>query len=125
MFVKKLVLLQLMAQQAQYAQFFFQLADLGSALGHSPLRETARSLLQLMPADTHTIEQLHLTFVVSQTSPTTTSEVNDETASPTIEKSLPTIDSLFFSSSPSQALYYLQVKYFFLHSQLINKNLKF
>lgn len=97
-----------MSQQAQYAQFFFQLADLGSALGHSPLRETARSLLQLMPADTHTIEQLHLIFLGNQTN-TAPAEVNEQAASPTTEKSLPTIDSLFFSSSPSQALYYLQV----------------
>lgn len=98
-----------MSQQAQYAQFFFQLADLGSALGHSPLRETARSLLQLMPSDTHTIEQLHLIFLGNQ-SDTAPAEVNNvEAASPTTEKSTPTIDSLFFSSSPSQALYYLQV----------------
>ncbi|KAF4521158.1 hypothetical protein B566_EDAN017868 [Ephemera danica] len=45
----------LMSQQAQYAQFFFQLADLGLALGHAHLRDAARNLLQLMPADTHTM----------------------------------------------------------------------
>ncbi|XP_059479532.1 probable ubiquitin carboxyl-terminal hydrolase FAF-X isoform X3 [Neocloeon triangulifer] len=100
----------LMAIQSQFAQFFFQLADLGSALGHSSLRETARSILQLMPADTHTIQQLHLTFSVNSTGHTPT-EVNGEVVSPTTEKSPPTMDSLFFSSSPSQALYYLQVMY--------------
>lgn len=101
---------QLMSQQAQYAQFFFQLADLGLALCHAPLRDAARSLLQLMPADTHTVEQLHRAF-----SPPSITESNGEVPSPTQAQAC-TVDNLFFTSSPSQVLYYLEVRHFFTPS---------
>ena len=39
-----------MANSARYAQFFFQLADLGSQLSISKLRDCSRALLKLMPA---------------------------------------------------------------------------
>jgi ubiquitin carboxyl-terminal hydrolase 9/24 len=109
-----------MSQQAQYAQFFFQLADLGLALGHAHLRDAARNLLQLMPADTHTVEQLHQAFSVTP-SPQPCEPNGDLPGSPTqsLQQSttLPspsqpprcTVDDLFFSSSPSQVLYYLEV----------------
>ena len=42
--------LQLMAKNARYAQFLFQLADLGCSLQISKLWECARALLKLMPA---------------------------------------------------------------------------
>lgn len=40
---------QLMAQQQQYAQFLFQLADLGSSLNVPALRDEAHAVLKLMP----------------------------------------------------------------------------
>lgn len=38
-----------MAQQQQYAQFLFQLADLGSSLSVPALRDEAHAVLKLMP----------------------------------------------------------------------------
>lgn len=44
-----IIYLQLMAQQQQYAQFLFQLADLGSSLNIPALRDEAHAVLKLMP----------------------------------------------------------------------------
>ncbi|KFM62547.1 putative ubiquitin carboxyl-terminal hydrolase FAF-Y, partial [Stegodyphus mimosarum] len=48
----------LMSQQQQYAQFLFQLADLGSSLNVPALRDEAYAVLKLMPPDAHTYERL-------------------------------------------------------------------
>lgn len=39
-----------MANTAKYAKFMFQLSDLGCSLQVPKLRDTARTLLKLMPA---------------------------------------------------------------------------
>lgn len=44
------VVFQLMAQDPRYAQFLFQLSDLGGQLQVPKLRDTARAVLKLMPA---------------------------------------------------------------------------
>lgn len=43
-----------MANQTKYCQFLLQLADLGSSLNLPQLRDGARILLNLIPADQHT-----------------------------------------------------------------------
>lgn len=84
-----------MSQSTQYAQFFCQLSSLGSSLGHEPLRDGARALLQLMPPDRTTIERLSYLF--------------KGTPVPTLPEN--TLESMFFSASPAQVLYHLEVLY--------------
>lgn len=45
---------QIMSAQAKYTQFLLQLADLGCALQLPQLRDSARALLNIMPADQFT-----------------------------------------------------------------------
>lgn len=73
----------LMSMQRNYAHFFCQLAALGSTLEFAPLRDGARALLQLMPADTTTVEKLLYLF-------TGNNEPDNN------------IDSMFFSASPAE-----------------------
>ena len=44
-----LCLFQLMSNSARYAQFMFQLSELGSSLQMPKLRECARGILKLLP----------------------------------------------------------------------------
>lgn len=83
-----------MSHSTQYAQFFCQLSSLGSSLGHGPLRDGARALLLLMPPDRTTMERLLFLF---KGSPAGLPET--------------TIDTMFFSASPAQVLYHLEVLY--------------
>lgn len=83
-----------MSQSTQYAQFFCQLSSLGSILGHAPLRDAARALLLLMPPDRTTMERLLFLF---KGTPAGLPET--------------TIDSMFFSATPAQVLYHLEVLY--------------
>jgi ubiquitin carboxyl-terminal hydrolase 9/24 len=48
----------IMSLQPTYCQFLLQLADKGCSLGHAPLRDAARAMLKLMPADVETIKKL-------------------------------------------------------------------
>lgn len=45
---------QIMSAQAKYTQFLLQLADLGCTLQLPQLRDSARALLNIMPADQFT-----------------------------------------------------------------------
>lgn len=83
-----------MSQSTQYAQFFCQLSSLGSNLGHGPLRDGARALLLLMPPDKTTTERLHNLF-----------------KGPPAGQPETTIESMFFSATPAQVLYHLEVLY--------------
>lgn len=87
----------LMAQQQMYAQFLFQLADLGSSLNVPALRDEAHAVLKLMPPDAHTVETLKSICLDH-------SKLGDQSLSPTLE-------SVFFAASPSQVLYNLEVAY--------------
>lgn len=90
-----------MSQRSQYATFFFQLADLGCTLQHSQLRDGARNLLQLVPPDTFTVTKLQWLF----------DHYKDDEAlqNPQNNEQNTTVDSLFFTASPSQVLYNLEV----------------
>ena len=90
-----------MSQRAQYAQFFFQLADLGCALRLEQLRDGARNLLQLVPPDVLTVMRLEWVFGVNASQDSIPPPCNLHTVS--------TVDNLFFSASPSQVLYNLEV----------------
>ncbi|XP_018561344.1 probable ubiquitin carboxyl-terminal hydrolase FAF-X isoform X3 [Anoplophora glabripennis] len=82
----------LMSQQQVYAQFFCQLMALGSTLDFPILRNGGHALLQLIPCDVMTIEKLRILF-------TTPGEQNI------------TMDSMFFSATPAEVLYNLEVLY--------------
>ncbi|XP_008200473.2 probable ubiquitin carboxyl-terminal hydrolase FAF-X isoform X3 [Tribolium castaneum] len=82
----------LMSTQHVYAQFFCQLSHLGSVLEYPPLRDGGYGLLQLMPCDTETTEKLRILF-------TTPGEQNI------------TMDNMFFSATPAEVLYNLEVLY--------------
>lgn len=93
---------QVMSQRSQYATFFFQLADLGCSLLHSQLRDGARNLLQLVPPDTFTVTRLQWLFghYKDDEALQIASHCNEQNT---------TVDSLFFTASPSQVLYNLEV----------------
>lgn len=85
-----------MSHHSQYAQFFFQLADIGMSLNCPALRESALSLLQIMPADVQTIENIKSLCAFAANSP---EEYNSK------------FDSIFFSNSPTEVVYNLGVIY--------------
>lgn len=87
----------LMAQEQQYTQFLFQLADLGSSLNVPALRDAAYALLRLMPADSHTVNKLRSVCLDH-------AKLGDHSLQPSLE-------SIFFVSSPSQVVYTLGVCY--------------
>lgn len=88
-----------MSQQPHYVQFFFQVADKGCELKDSALRDSARSILKLIPPDISTIERLQLLFGGSNNNGTL---MNTSLPAPTVENT-------FFSQSPSHVLYNLEV----------------
>ncbi|XP_070538663.1 ubiquitin carboxyl-terminal hydrolase 9X-like isoform X2 [Ptychodera flava] len=83
--------------QPRYAQFLWQVADLGTQLEIPALRDGARSLLKLMPADSQCVEKIKALCLDH-------AKLGDQSLSPSLE-------SLFFCSSPSQVLYHLEVVY--------------
>ncbi|XP_012278998.1 probable ubiquitin carboxyl-terminal hydrolase FAF-X [Orussus abietinus] len=92
-----------MSQRPQYATFFFQLADLGCNLQHPQLRDGARNLLQLVPPDTLTVTRLQWLFGhYRDDEPSQNPHCNEQNTN---------VDTLFFSASPSQVLYNLEVLY--------------
>ncbi|XP_076659536.1 ubiquitin carboxyl-terminal hydrolase-like faf [Halictus rubicundus] len=90
------------SQRSQHATFFFQLADLGCTLQHSQLRDGARNLLQLVPPDTLTVSRLQWLFGHCKDDDIDNALCNEQNT---------TVDSLFFTPSPSQVLYNLEVLY--------------
>lgn len=91
-----------MSQRSQYATFFFQLADLGCNLQHSLLRDSARNLLQLVPPDNFTVARLQWLFGHYKD--------DDALQNPQCNEQNTTVDFLFFTASPSQVLYNLEVR---------------
>ena len=94
--------------EMSYCQFFLKLADVGCSMGCAQLRDGARALLKLMPADSQTVQDMkaecqRLARLGSSTS--TTQPQNS-------------FDSLFFLPSPSLVLYNLEV----CHSLLLPGN---
>lgn len=87
----------LMSMQPVYAQFFCQLSALGTALNYPPLRDNGRALLQLMPCDSSIIQKLLLLF----------------TPTPSNDPDI-TVENMFFSATPSEVLYNLEVLYVLL-----------
>jgi len=100
--LQNILSIQVMSQRSQYATFFFQLADLGCTLQHSQLRDGARNLLQLVPPDTFTVTRLQWLFghYKDDEALQIGSHCNEQNT---------TVDSLFFTASPSQVLYNLEV----------------
>ncbi|CAL1289008.1 unnamed protein product [Larinioides sclopetarius] len=87
----------LMSQQQGYAQFLFQLADLGCNLNIPALRDEAHAVLKLMPPDTHTYEKLKTICLEN-------SKMGEKSSSPSLE-------SIFYAPSSSEVLYTLEVVY--------------
>lgn len=86
-----------MSRKSNCAKFFFQLSDLGCELSYPPLRDGARSLLQLIPPDQATVTRLQQLFQ---------GHSNNEQHGQ--ENNL-TVDSVFFDNSCTQVLYYIEV----------------
>ena len=84
-----------MSNSPRYAQFLFRCADLGSQLVSNKLRDCARAILRLMPADWHTIDKLK----------TVCAEHVKSGEGPLAAK----LENMFFGISPSQVLYNLEV----------------
>ena len=84
-----------MSNNQRYAQFLFHLSDLGCSLQVSKLRDTARILLKLMPADAHSVDLFRsICSEHVRSGATGVSHV---------------LDSMFFNSSPTQVLYNIEV----------------
>ncbi|XP_024944100.1 probable ubiquitin carboxyl-terminal hydrolase FAF-X isoform X6 [Cephus cinctus] len=92
-----------MSQRSEYTNFFFQLADLGCNLQHPQLRDGARNLLQLVPPDTLTVTRLQWLFGHWRD--------DEPSQSPVCNEQNTSVDTLFFTASPSQVLYNLEVLY--------------
>ncbi|PSN47507.1 putative ubiquitin carboxyl-terminal hydrolase FAF-X [Blattella germanica] len=101
----------LMSQRSNCAQFFFQLADLGCKLQYPPLRDGARMLLKLIPPDIHTVECLQSLFQNHARAGSNGVAVIDQGGQSTSSLPSPSVESLFFGTSPSQVLYHLEVMY--------------
>lgn len=105
----------LMSQQPIYVQFFFQVADLGCTLKNAPLRDGARMLLSLVPPDNLTIQRLTALFKNCAVNglDDSVSRGGDMTGLVPLASPLPppTIENMFYHSSPSQVLYNLEVMY--------------
>lgn len=87
----------LMSNNQRYAQFLFHLSDLGCTLQVSKLRDTARTVLKLMPADAHTVDMFRIVCLEHVRSGATgVSHL---------------LDAMFFNSSPTQVLYNIEVVY--------------
>ena len=89
--------LQIMSNNPQFAQFLFQLADIGMSLNNPSLRESALALLKIMPADAQTIEHIKQLCVC----PTGV----------TYEEQGLKFDSEFFDTSPTRIVYSLGIIY--------------
>lgn len=77
------------------------MSDLGCTLQHAQLRDGARNLLQLVPPDTLTVSRLQWLFGHCKDDDTLDNALCNEQNT--------TVDSLFFTASPSQVLYNLEV----------------
>ncbi|XP_077001872.1 ubiquitin carboxyl-terminal hydrolase 9X isoform X2 [Tamandua tetradactyla] len=87
----------IMSLHPRYISFLWQVADLGSSLNMSPLRDGARVLMKLMPPDSTTIEKLRAICLDH-------AKLGESSLSPSL-------DSLFFGPSASQVLYLTEVVY--------------
>jgi hypothetical protein len=87
----------IMSMQPNYTQFLLLLADKGCTLENSQLRDAARAMLKLMPADVETIAKMK--------------NICQELIKNSIAQPMHGFDSLFFSPSPSQTCYNLEVCY--------------
>ncbi|XP_041351568.1 probable ubiquitin carboxyl-terminal hydrolase FAF-X isoform X2 [Gigantopelta aegis] len=85
----------LMSQSAQYAQFLFQLSDLGCQLQVPKLRDTARAVLKLMPMDVHTIQKFRKICL-------------ENAKTDGVSQSL---EAMFFNASATQVVYNIEVAY--------------
>ncbi|XP_025080256.1 LOW QUALITY PROTEIN: probable ubiquitin carboxyl-terminal hydrolase FAF-X [Pomacea canaliculata] len=86
----------LMSQNSRYSQFLFQLSDLGCQLQVPRLRDSARAVLKLMPADAHTMEKLRNVCRENN-------RVDGSIA--------PGLEAMLFNNSPTQVLYNVEVTY--------------
>lgn len=87
----------IMSRKTSYCEFLLQLADLGCSLNNNGLRDGARAVLNLIPADSSTVTKIR--NLCGQL-------VKNPAAQPQHG-----FDSLFFTTSPSQTLYNLDVAY--------------
>ncbi|XP_039770608.1 probable ubiquitin carboxyl-terminal hydrolase FAF-X isoform X4 [Ornithorhynchus anatinus] len=87
----------IMSMHPRYISFLWQVADLGSSLSMSPLRDGARVLMKLMPPDNTTVEKLRAICLDH-------AKLGESSLSPSL-------DSLFFGPSASQVLYLMEVVY--------------
>lgn len=88
---------QIMSTQPSYAQFLFQLADLGMSLNNAPLRESSLSLLKIIPADAQIILQIKALCTPA--------------LGATYEEQGPKFDSEFFNVSPTHVVYSMGIIY--------------
>ncbi|XP_039251519.2 ubiquitin carboxyl-terminal hydrolase 9X-like [Styela clava] len=91
----------IMSKKPKYAQFLFQVADLGCELDVSELRDGARNLLQLMPCNEGTVQNIQQL----------TEDIAKSKMSVPPKPPSAAIESLFFLPSSSETLYNLQVLY--------------
>ena len=96
--------------EMSYCQFFLKLADVGCNLGCPQLRDGARALLKLMPADAQTVQDMKSECQRLSRGVTSTVSGSGQPQN--------SFDSMFFLSSPSLVLYNLEV----CHSLLMPGN---
>lgn len=97
----------LMSRDKRINPFLCQLADLGSQLQNAQLRDAARNLLRLLPADPLSVERIFSTCIVHQDETIAQSTQNTGSDSSTLQS--PKLEDVFVSTSPSTLLYHLEV----------------
>ena len=88
----------LMSRDRKIHPFLCQLADLGSHLQYAPLRDAARNLLRLLPADPQAAERI-FNACLAPNDQQTGNNPSNATA----------LENVFVGASPSTILYYLEV----------------
>ena len=97
----------LMSRDKRINPFLCQLADLGSQLQNAQLRDAARNLLRLLPADPLSVERIFSTCIVHQDETIAQSTQNTGSDASTLQS--PKLEDVFMSTSPSTLLYHLEV----------------
>lgn len=85
-----------MSRKSNCAKFLFQLSDLGCEMHYPPLRDGARTLLQLIPPDQSTVNKLKQLFETHGNY-----DYNQENSV--------SVESVFFDNSCSKVLYHIEV----------------
>ena len=95
----------LMSRDKRINPFLCQLADLGSQLQHAQLRDAARNLLRLLPADPQATERILSACQIPNADPIPSFSFASRATNSSLD-----LENIFVAASPSTVLYHLEVR---------------